>query len=635
MRLLYITVCICVFSCDGLSQTDSLLRVLAESQEDTAKVRLLRTLGWKYLLRDADSSLMFYQQSLDLARKVGDLKGEVLGVLNVSSTYNRRGETNKGYSFLHEALRIAKTHADYNLMAICYGRMATYYSRNTHRPDSALVYFALAEEYHIKAGDTYLTWETYLGRGELYHMLGMADKSEEDLLRAYELTSEKKIRMDQGIVLHRLVRNYFDLRQWEKYSNFSDAYVKFLDEGQGQMNINNSAHRALYFFEDDANPEKSIPVVENIVRVHESMQHFLLAIDALKFLSSLQDKAGRHDAAVISLERAVQIAAKYNYLVELEICFLRLYVILEQNRNPAAAFEYFKKYKAIQDSVEILDNRKMFNELEIKYATQQKDKALALQRLEIDKQELTQRNLLLLICLLALIAIATLGFLYFKGMANRTLKGKNAIIANSLTEKELLLREIHHRVKNNLQVISSLLNLQAKYIVDQKAVEAIKDGRNRVNSMSLIHQNLYLNENLATIDVAVYLEKLSDSLFQSYNIDHERIKLDVQVDQTELDVDTLIPLGLILNELISNSLKHAFPGERYGEISVRFQNSGEHFFLEVKDNGIGMSGRSIKDLSTTFGIEMIQAFAQKLKASVEFESQEGVTVSLRIPKRAA
>jgi two-component sensor histidine kinase len=234
-----------------------------------------------------------------------------------------------------------------------------------------------------------------------------------------------------------------------------------------------------------------------------------------------------------------------------------------------------------------------------------------------------------------LLAIATLVFLYSKYKANLALKEKKATIEKTLGEKELLLREIHHRVKNNLQVISSLLNLQSRYISDEKAIAAIKDGRNRVNSMSLIHQDLYLNENLTTIDLGLYLEKLSDSLFQSYNIDPTRIRLDTSVEQARLDVDTLIPLGLILNELLSNALKHAFPNERAGEVSVRFQESEEHYFLEVKDNGVGMYGKSPESSQESFGIQMIKAFAQKLKASVEFKTMNGVTASLVIPKTHA
>lgn len=635
LRHILSLLCVCIAVAQGFSQPEDLLKTLVSAPADTSKVRLLRALGWKYLVRDADSSHMFYQQSLELAIALDDRHGEIQGLLNMSSSYGRRGDDDHAYPLLYEARQKAILLDDPKMLAMCYSRLALYYSRNTHRPDSAFMYFAKVEAQNTRAGNTYQNWNMYLYRGELFYMLGMVDKGEADLLKALALTREKNIRMDHGMVLYRLVRNNFDLADWEKYSRYSEEYISFLESGDQLNSFNNTAHRGLYFFEDNADPIKSIPVLQQIVKTHERNHHLLSSIDALKFLSTLQLKAGRHQDAILSLEQAADIAARHDYLVEMELCYQRLFSIHEDSGNTAMAYAYFKKYKAIQDSVEVLDNRNLFSELEVRYDIQKKDEALKVQQLELEKQGLVKRNLLLLSLLLMMIAIAAVGFVIFKGKSNRVLKGKNAIITKALQEKELLLREIHHRVKNNLQVISSLLNLQSRYISDQKAIEAIKDGRNRVNSMSLIHQNLYLNENLATIDVGLYLEKLSDSLFHSYNVDPGRIQFDVQVDRTELDVDTLIPLGLIINELLSNALKHAFPDDRPGAVTVRFQNTDAHFFLEVKDNGIGMNGKAIKDIRDTFGIEMIQSFAQKLKASVEFKSQQGVTVSLKIPKHAA
>lgn len=632
MKFFFSILLFSLVSAQCISQTPELFRQLEAAAEDTSKARLLRNLGWKYLLIDADSSMMFYQQSYELSIQLNDYFGEVLGLLNIAGAHCRRGETDKCLLLLHEAKRISVKNNDIKLIATSYGRLASHYSKDVHRPDSALIYFGLSEEAHRKWGDVNSLWMLYLHRGEFYFQMAMLDKAEADLVKAYELTQQSGTRIDQAMVLHRLVRNYFDLGQWEKYSKYSEAYIKFINEGSSQNKLQDDAHRVLYFFEDNENPGAAIPTLEKIQQVHEKKQHWLSAIDALKFLAVLKTKNGQVDQAIADLERAAGLAAKYGYLLELEVCYHRLYQLAESNNRSGHAFAYFKQYKSIQDSIEVIDNQKMINELEVRYATQKKDEQIVVQGIELERQQLAKRNLLLIVCLLIMLALATLVFLYSKYKANLALKEKKATIEKTLGEKELLLREIHHRVKNNLQVISSLLNLQSRYINDEKAIAAIKDGRNRVNSMSLIHQNLYLNESLTTIDLGLYLQKLSDSLFQSYNIDPSRIRLDTNVQQVRLDVDTLIPLGLILNELLSNALKHAFPDERAGEVLVRFEESGENYFLEVKDNGVGMDGKSPESLQESFGIQMVKAFTQKLKASVEFKTMNGVTASLVIPK---
>ena len=210
---------------------------------------------------------------------------------------------------------------------------------------------------------------------------------------------------------------------------------------------------------------------------------------------------------------------------------------------------------------------------------------------------------------------------------------KNDIIERSLQEKEVLLREIHHRVKNNLQVISSLLSLQSRRVQDQSVQEAILEGRNRVRSMAMIHQDLYQTENLTTIDVGQYIDKLTRNLFASYNIEPERIEMDTDIEPLQLDVDVLIPLGLILNELITNSLKYAFPQSRPGKIEVSLQKEAGQLKLQVTDNGVGMPEDFDPMRSTSMGYQLISSFVRKLKGVLELKHREGTQVLLSIPQQ--
>ena len=240
------------------------------------------------------------------------------------------------------------------------------------------------------------------------------------------------------------------------------------------------------------------------------------------------------------------------------------------------------------------------------------------------------RNLIIL----GALGLAFLLFVFWRNnqrrkKMNTVLEEKNNIIQKALNEKDLLLREIHHRVKNNLQVISSLLALQSRYVADGGALSALKEGQDRVQSMALIHQDLYQADNLKGVDTQQYFEQLIESLFASYRIDEDKIDLEFDVDPLNLDVDTMIPLGLILNELISNSLKHAFTDGKKGRIRIEFKDEGDYLLLHVADNGTGIN--SLEDIEgKSFGFELIKAFAQSLNADMDIFTEDGFGVRLKI-----
>ncbi len=287
-----------------------------------------------------------------------------------------------------------------------------------------------------------------------------------------------------------------------------------------------------------------------------------------------------------------------------------------------------------------MDQSNKVHELEERYERAKKDQKITSLNSENKIRDLkiyqTRRNNIIASIAL-LLALGLMFVLYYlnraRRLANESLGEKNITIANSLAEKEILLREIHHRVKNNLQVVSSLLRLQTKYIKDEKALDAIQEGRNRVKSMSLIHQNLYQVDNLTGVQASDYIKKLSQSLFHSYNIDPERIHLKTDIDDLNIDVDTIIPIGLILNELLSNALKHAFPDETEGTVTVKLNRNEELLILAVEDDGIGMQvDQEDPKNEGGFGTNLIQSFLEKLKATLEIQQQNGTAIRLIIRK---
>jgi len=214
----------------------------------------------------------------------------------------------------------------------------------------------------------------------------------------------------------------------------------------------------------------------------------------------------------------------------------------------------------------------------------------------------------------------------------RKQKRKSAIIQKQSADLEVLMKEIHHRVKNNLQVVSSLLDLQSHSITDMQASAAVREGKNRVQSMALIHQNLYSEGNIKGIRVKEYINTLVGSLCDSYNITSDKVKVNVDIDDLKLDVDTMIPLGLVLNELVSNAFKYAFTENRPGVLNIMLEEKTDKLHLKVSDNGQGFPADMDIQSTKSFGIKMIRAFAQKLKAKLEIYNSNGAVVEMQISK---
>jgi PAS domain S-box-containing protein len=204
-------------------------------------------------------------------------------------------------------------------------------------------------------------------------------------------------------------------------------------------------------------------------------------------------------------------------------------------------------------------------------------------------------------------------------------------IKSSLKEKETLLHEIHHRVKNNMQVINSLLELQSNNIEDVKTKEILKGSQSRVYAMSAVHETLHGSENLSKINLKSYLTKITTSIFQTYSIDHQEIKLNNNVEEVSINLNQAYPIGLTINELISNSLKYAFPDERKGEISVNLKQLDKEVELIVMDDGIGIPDALDWKSSKSLGLKLVRTLVEnQLDGSIDMEGKNGTKFTIKL-----
>jgi PAS domain S-box-containing protein len=223
-----------------------------------------------------------------------------------------------------------------------------------------------------------------------------------------------------------------------------------------------------------------------------------------------------------------------------------------------------------------------------------------------------------------LVTVRRLASLYAIAI-NRFRSDEQLII--SLQEKEVLLKELHHRVKNNMQVISSLLALQSRKIDDQKYRQLFQESQNRIHAMALIHEKLYHSKDISRVDFARYLLELTQHLFYSYSVNRQQIQLNIQVMNIYLSIDEAVPCAMIINELVSNSLKHAFSDDRKGEICISLvKRDDNRHVLTVKDDGIGI--RQDVDLAKTesLGMQIVHSLTRQLKGSIDINDLNGTTV---------
>jgi two-component sensor histidine kinase len=206
-------------------------------------------------------------------------------------------------------------------------------------------------------------------------------------------------------------------------------------------------------------------------------------------------------------------------------------------------------------------------------------------------------------------------------------------IEASLAEKETLLKEVHHRVKNNLQIIASLLNLQIRKLTDPATIEALKDSQSRVRSMALVHEHLYKGKDFAHIDLGDYIRALGTALFKSSDATIRGVKFDLSIHDIYVDTNNAIPLGLICNELITNSLKYAFRGKKGGKLSITATEDPDTLTFVVADNGVGMAPDITLENQTSLGLHLVSTLTRQLYGTVVIDRTEGTKFTFTFPKK--
>jgi two-component sensor histidine kinase len=566
-----------------------LVEVLPHTNTDL-KLSIWKGLGVLESERDhADSSLIWLEKGLDLIEALGNLpKLQVDFLINKGATYYGIGDVAKALGPYIEATDICRTHGFDEKRAIILNNLGIFY-RTLKRYDEAIELYK----------------ESFEIRKSLNDSMGMANNLF-NLAATYAFVEEYNLSLESV----RQARILF-----EKLNSPTDVLLCELSEGTALMALQ-KMDDALAILQPLS--QKS---TEKFTTTHLIMLNLSLAKAFLHFdkLSDAQQLLNQIREVVVTSDRATEKAEYYQLISEL-------------NEKKGDFKKAFVNHKLFVEATKIHNdatNKRLRKEMETKYLAKEKDVEIQLLQSEgkvsaLELQTAKQRALALSIILLILTGAMVVLYYTFK-----KIKLKNAQIQKADQEKETLLKEIHHRVKNNLQVISALLTLQSRYVEDKNALEALRLGHDRVESMALIHKDLYQRDNLKGVNTKVYLEKLVANLLSSYHIGEHDITLDMQISEFWLDVDTMIPLGLMINELLSNTMKHAFIGQTGGKLSISLNENHQGLALRIKDNGPGINDFELLK-TKSFGYSLIQSFARKLDAEVKYKNDEGLCIDLLI-----
>lgn len=641
-----------------------------QKNNELQQAKALNLKGLSYAMRgNMDSCLVYFKKSYLIHKKIKNAYGEGRAAYNLGNVYSSTGPIDSAMYYYDYSAQIYETLQD--TAGIAKGLFAS--SKMARRIGN--YEFALKQiEKTIAIEKNYASLtdqsQSYVDQASLLKILSRYEEAAQAYKTAYALALKSGASSEIVNTMNGLIKLKLDSKEpkealelissalKEKDDN-TEPYIYILTEiykghaykDMNQLDSSEYAYKkALKLSETFKELGYSITALTSLAQQAEDQENFQEALGyyrqvseeryllsenpnkqvfVLFGFSNCYRNLGDLNKAINYAEQAVTLAEEQGDNGNAKYAYRCLHLAQEAAGDFNGAYNSLTKWNELRDLIDSEENQKAIVKLGYDYEYEKKSFTdslnFATQKVILETETHTQKQRAT-ISLVALGFISILSFFLFR--LYRENKSKNVIISKALTEKDTLLREIHHRVKNNLQVISSLLRLQSNSTKDEAAVEALKEGQTRVQSMSLIHQNLYGKDNLTGIGMKNYLNELCANLIQTYST-VRNVNLNTEIEDLKLDVNTVVPLGLIINELVTNALKYAFPDDVGGEINISLCLKDEQLILKVEDNGVGFDSEQL-DESESFGFGLINAFTSKLEADLKVESAQGTSVTLII-----
>lgn len=583
----------------------------------------------------ATKKIGYFEKAASSYKKAGAYLKQAEALCEVSILYNAIDSIPLSINYAQQAVTIKKRIKEPNLFAEY--TMLGLNLRVQGKYEDALAYALAAERLSENAEGIWMS-VLYNLIGTIYSELNFHDKSVEYYKKAIKKAQE--INDTDGVYAIKIntARSLLDIGRYRQALEILNSGTKYRPGDDCNVEYQ-SLYVLIYCELKQFNKAK--PFYEQLLKCkdgrHKSnIEHEKIYYAIINYLLN----TGQAGKTYVYIDELRKLAKTHNDLYNLAGLEKIHFKADSATGNYMGAIEHLKAYKQVNDSLFNINSSKQFADLQLKYESEKKDKNIKLLKKQSELQNERINNEVVMryvfICSLVVLFII-LGLLYSryctKQRTNRKLEAqqaeinrKNHVLQHLVEEKEWLLKEIHHRVKNNLQIVISLLNTQSAYLDNEDALLAIQNSQHRMQAMSLIHQKLYQTENLSTIDMSWYIFELVNYLKESF--DHERkIKFKLDTDRVELDVAQAVPLGLILNEAINNAIKYAFPGREKGKVTISLKNIGNGSYrLIIADNGVGVPEGFEDRERESLGMNLMMGLTGQLDGDFALENNNGLSI---------
>ena len=602
----------------------SYLQILEDAVEkvnnDTIQFSILNDLAYYWHSRNLIKSLEFSKKGLALTKQKNNPLWYGRFQITYGSVLLRMEKLDSAYVVLEDA----KSRVDEKDLAFLNTQLGYVFERKG-QVDKAADYAMESLRLGEKLNDKKAVALAYSDLCNLFWKQSKFDKGLEYGLKSIGIFEERGIiDLDYDFTLYLVGNNFMALKKYEEaknyfehsiaigerygfYNNLCDVYISLIDYNAVLNNFSEAEEAGL-----------------TAIKYAELLDNDFMMMRSWLSVGKLQYLQGKYITAIVSLKKCIEIATDdFGDAFFLSQAYETLGKAYAGNHNYQEAYIALAQYDKLKSRFFTTEADQRISLLQTEFEVAQKETTIQVQETELKKQR-TRQTLITIITGLLFLLLSVLYITY------RLDKKKTHLLERQNKEKEFLLKEIHHRVKNNLGIVSSLLSLQSALIEDESVKNIMEESENRVYSMSMIHQKLYQGKNIDAIEMKDYFINLGNHILDSFGMG-SRIKINYAMEPIELDVDTAIPLGLIVNELLANSLKYAFPNDLKGEIIISLFEINENILrLEVSDNGVGMTSTTSVS-GTGFGTQLIQLLIQQLEGKDKETTRECTAFCFEFP----
>ncbi|WP_167286076.1 tetratricopeptide repeat-containing sensor histidine kinase [Paraflavitalea devenefica] len=587
---------------DRAIRQDSLRKKLSTLPNDTAKVNLLNKLAASYLQINQDSITSIAQRAKALAEQIKYEKGIADATLYIAIVKRQRGNY---IAALDEFLSSIKI-----------------YEQLKATSSQAGGYLHIAQVYKDMSGSN-LTLK-YLEKGidysqlayQLYHSkpdtAGMVDA----------LSSQGIIYRDMGKMPGR--EHYYDTA----YRVYTQA-LQLIRSGKGTQHTGKLYNNiSQVYLEHKKDYTKALDYLFQAVAFNKSHHNFSSLSFNYGNISNVYVKLNNPTQALLYARKMEETALQLHWPERLVNAYRQLHTSFQASRQYDSALHYYVLADKLDDSLNNVAKTNEVVDLQTKYETAKKESQI--QTLRIESSDKNKRITVLVIGVIVFAALAVcMIWLY------RRVKKQRQQIALQSKNLETMMKELHHRVKNNLQIVSSLLSLQTYKVQDAGAVSVLRESQQRVQAMSFIHQRLYKKDELTSVNMKEYFTDLAESLLASYGFDRDHFDLQIRIDREMMDIDKALPIGLIINEMITNSLKYAYRDIQHPSLLISLTEDTSNMVFLIRDNGIGINEETWKQKSNSFGKQLIGALCKQMRAKQTLVIDGGTAFTITIPREVA